>query len=155
MKSVKAVLASVGVEVPSQLFAEDLTVGMTHTAEVLVTREMITSFAKITGDHNIFHIRESGRCFAHGRLLGDLAATVISNWLGGTQRGFPVLSDDSTNYVGMVPAGSSLKITVSVKGLFSRNTKRSIVFLGITGVCDRREVITGSGNVLVPYRNRG
>ena len=75
----KTALAPVEVEASRQLFAEDLAVGMTHTAKVLVTKEMIVSFAEITGDRNIFHMREGRRCFAHGRLLGDLAAAVVGS----------------------------------------------------------------------------
>ena len=154
-RTAKTVLDRVEAEASPQLFAEDLEEGMVHRMVVFVTGKMIISFAEITGDHNIFHVRGKHRCFAHGRLLGDLAAAVISNWLGSTKNGFPVLRNDTTNYIGMVPAGSSFKITVSISALLHHNAKRSTAMFNVTGVCDGKAVFTGTGSVFVPRRNRG
>lgn len=155
MDTAEAVRTSAETGVLPQLFAEDLKAGMTHTVEVPVTRGMIISYADVIDDHMIGHMREGRRCFAHGRLLGDLAAAAISNWLGGTEHRFPVLTADSANYVGMVPAGSTFKITFSIRKLLPHSTSRLKVFFDITGFCDGKEVVAATANALVPYRNRG
>ena len=71
-------------------FLEDLEVGMTAKTQAVITKEMIDTFADITGDHNPIHIDEQaakaagfdGR-IAHGALSASFISAVLGNDLPG------------------------------------------------------------------------
>jgi len=85
----------------SQLFGEDLQVGFTFQGEVkILTAEMFTTFAGLTGDNHPIHYDESyaaktdfGRPVAHGLLLVALTAV-------GATKTSPRLTDSMVALIG-------------------------------------------------------
>ena len=71
-------------------YLEDLSVGMSATAEMDITAERIDGFAEVVGDYNPIHMDEAyaaatpfGGRIAHGALSASLISAVLGNDLPG------------------------------------------------------------------------
>lgn len=65
-------------------------VGHKRVFNILVTQDMITKYAEVTGDYNPIHVDEEyakktkfGKCIAHGMLMGGFFSRCLVDTFGG------------------------------------------------------------------------
>lgn len=65
-------------------------VGHAKTYDILITQDMITKYAEVTGDYNPIHVDEEyakktkfGKCIAHGMLMGGFFSRCLVDTFGG------------------------------------------------------------------------
>ena len=134
-------------------YFEDLHVGMTATLEHIVKADDVTSFAKVSGDHNPMHLDPAyaaktifGGCITHGMLTASYISAVFAVRLPGPGA---IYVSQTLNFKGPVRVGDTVLTTVTVAELFS--AKRRARF-DCTCIVNGREVLSGEAVLLVSTR---
>ncbi len=137
----------------NQYFLEDLEVGMTADYERVVTEDMITSFADVSGDNNPLHLDEdyAKSTMFNGRIAhGILGASFISKIFGTVMPGKgSVYISQTLRFIAPVRIGDMVTTTVEVSDIVPK--KKRVAFHSKCRV-GRTVVIDGDALILVPSR---
>lgn len=133
-----------------QKFIDDLCVGETHTALVSITTRYLESLSGVSGDDNIIHQR-----YVHGALLPPLISGIFFKWLGSSSTRILVFTHMDADFLNMIPVGKDVRIEIELLTFGERTKSRCSVRFSVTGICNKKKVLSSNCDVLVPYRNRG
>ena len=137
----------------NQYFLEDLEVGMTADYERVVTEDMITSFADVSGDNNPLHLDEDyaqGTMFKGRIAHGILGASFISKIFGTVMPGKgSVYISQTLRFIAPVRIGDTVTTTVEVMDI---NAEKKRVSFHSKCRVGRTVVIDGDALILVPSR---
>ena len=133
---------------------EDLSVGMTHQAEHVITEKDIELFAEVSGDRNPLHMDEEfakktpfGQRIAHGALTASYISGILGNDLPGPGSIFVGLN---MRFRRPVLIGSLVIVKVEVVEMKERGHR---VTLKVSCNVDGKAAISGEALVMVPSRD--
>lgn len=133
---------------------EDLSVGMTHQTEHVITEKDIELFAEVSGDRNPLHLDEEfakntqfGKRIAHGALTASYISGILGNDLPGPGSIFVGLN---MRFRRPVYIGSQVIVKVEVTEMNERGNR---VTLKVSCNVDGKAAISGEAMVTVPSRN--
>ena len=133
---------------------EDLSVGMTHQTEHVITEKDIELFAEVSGDRNPLHMDEEfakqtqfGQRIAHGALTASYISGILGNDLPGPGSIFVGLN---MRFRRPVYIGSEVIVKVEVTEMKDRGNR---VTLKVTCSVDGKAAISGEALVMVPSRD--
>ena len=132
---------------------EDLSVGMTHQTEHVITEKDIELFAEVSGDRNPLHMDEEfakktpfGQRIAHGALTASYISGILGNDLPGPGSIFVNLE---MRFRRPVYIGDTVKARAEITEMFERGKR---VTLKISCSVDDKAVVSGEAKVMVPGR---
>ncbi len=132
---------------------EDLSVGMTHQTEHVITEKDIDLFAEVSGDRNPLHMDEEfakntsfGQRIAHGALTASYISGILGNDLPGPGSIFVGLN---MRFRRPVYIGSHVTVKVEVTEMKERGNR---VTLKVSCNVDGKAAISGEALVMVPSR---
>ena len=133
---------------------EDLSVGMTHEIEQIITEKDIDLFAEVSGDRNPLHMDEEfakntpfGQRIAHGALTASYISSILGNDLPGPGAIFVGLN---MRFRRPVFIGSKVIVRVEVTEMQERGNR---VTLKVSCNVDGKAAISGEAMVMVPKRD--
>ncbi|MEL7041825.1 MAG: MaoC family dehydratase [Pseudomonadota bacterium] len=133
---------------------EDLSVGMTHATEHVITEKDIELFAEVSGDRNPLHMDEAfakntpfGQRIAHGALTASYISGILGNDLPGPGAIFVGLN---MRFRRPVFIGSTVIVKVEVSEMQERGNR---VTLKVSCHVDGKAAISGEATVMVPSRD--
>ena len=133
---------------------EDLSVGMTHQTEHVITEKDIELFAEVSGDRNPLHMDEAfakktsfGQRIAHGALTASYISGILGNDLPGPGSIFVGLN---MRFRRPVYIGSLVIVKVEVTEMQERGNR---VTLKVSCNVDGKAAISGEAMVMVPSRD--
>nr|WP_070960078.1 MaoC family dehydratase [Hyphomonas sp. Mor2] len=133
---------------------EDLSVGMTHQTEHVITENDIELFAQVSGDRNPLHMDEEfakqtpfGQRIAHGALTASYISGILGNDLPGPGSIFVGLN---MRFRRPVYIGSHVTVKVEVTEMKERGNR---VTLKVSCNVDGKAAISGEAMVMVPSRD--
>ena len=133
---------------------EDLSVGMTHQTEHVITEKDIELFAEVSGDRNPLHMDEAfaketpfGQRIAHGALTASYISGILGNDLPGPGSIFVGLN---MRFRRPVYIGSHVTVKVEVTEMKERGNR---VTLKVSCNVDGKAAISGEAMVMVPSRD--
>lgn len=133
---------------------EDLSVGMTHQTEHIITEKDIELFAEVSGDRNPLHMDEEfakntpfGTRIAHGALTASYISGILGNDLPGPGSIFVGLN---MRFRRPVYIGSHVTVKVEVTEMKERGNR---VTLKVSCNVDGKAAISGEAMVMVPKRD--
>ncbi len=133
---------------------EDLSVGMTHQTEHVITEDDIELFAQVSGDRNPLHMDEEfakqtpfGQRIAHGALTASYISGILGNDLPGPGSIFVGLN---MRFRRPVFIGSHVTVKVEVTEMKERGNR---VTLKVSCSVDGKAAISGEAMVMVPSRD--
>ncbi len=133
---------------------EDLSVGMTHQTEHVITEKDIELFAEVSGDRNPLHMDEEfakktpfGQRIAHGALTASYISGILGNDLPGPGSIFVGLN---MRFRRPVLIGSLVIVKVEVVEMKERGHR---VTLKVSCNVDGKAAISGEALVMVPSRD--
>ena len=133
---------------------EDLSVGMTHQTEHVITEKDIELFAEVSGDRNPLHMDEEfakqtpfGQRIAHGALTASYISGILGNDLPGPGSIFVGLN---MRFRRPVLIGSLVIVKVEVTEMRERGNR---VTLKVSCNVDGKAAISGEAMVMVPSRD--
>jgi 3-hydroxybutyryl-CoA dehydratase len=133
---------------------EDLSVGMTHQTEHVITEKDIELFAEVSGDRNPLHMDEAfakktafGQRIAHGALTASYISGILGNDLPGPGSIFVGLN---MRFRRPVYIGSHVTVKVEVTEMKERGNR---VTLKVSCNVDGKAAISGEAMVMVPKRD--
>ena len=133
---------------------EDLSVGMTHQTEHVITEKDIELFAEVSGDRNPLHMDEDfarktpfGQRIAHGALTASYISGILGNDLPGPGSIFVGLN---MRFRRPVYIGSHVTVKVEVTEMKERGNR---VTLKVSCNVDGKAAISGEAMVMVPSRD--
>ncbi|MEL6857635.1 MAG: MaoC family dehydratase [Pseudomonadota bacterium] len=133
---------------------EDLSIGMTHQTEHVITEKDIELFAEVSGDRNPLHMDEEfakhtpfGQRIAHGALTASYISGILGNDLPGPGSIFVGLN---MRFRRPVLIGSLVIVKVEVVEMKERGHR---VTLKVSCNVDGKAAISGEALVMVPSRN--
>ncbi len=133
---------------------EDLSVGMTHQTEHVITEKDIELFAEVSGDRNPLHMDEEfakktpfGQRIAHGALTASYISGILGNDLPGPGSIFVGLN---MRFRRPVYIGSHVTVKVEVTEMKERGNR---VTLKVSCNVDGKAAISGEAMVMVPNRD--
>ena len=133
---------------------EDLSVGMTHQTEHVITEKDIELFAEVSGDRNPLHMDEEfakqtpfGQRIAHGALTASYISGILGNDLPGPGSIFVGLN---MRFRRPVYIGSHVTVKVEVTEMKERGNR---VTLKVSCNVDGKAAISGEAMVMVPSRD--
>lgn len=133
---------------------EDLSVGMTHQTEHVITENDIELFAQVSGDRNPLHMDEEfakktafGQRIAHGALTASYISGILGNDLPGPGSIFVGLN---MRFRRPVFIGSHVIVKVEVTEMNPRGNR---VTLKVSCNVDGKAAISGEATVMVPSRD--
>ena len=133
---------------------EDLSVGMTHQTEHVITEDDIELFAQVSGDRNPLHMDEEfakktsfGQRIAHGALTASYISGILGNDLPGPGSIFVGLN---MRFRRPVYIGSHVTVKVEVTEMKERGNR---VTLKVSCNVDGKAAISGEAMVMVPSRD--
>jgi 3-hydroxybutyryl-CoA dehydratase len=134
-----------------RLSIEELEVGMEAAHERTVSRNDITAFADISGDHNPVHIDEKfaattrfKSCIAHGMLTASFISTVLGTKLPGMGS---IYLSQTLRFKAPVHVGDTVRTHARITRL--DRDRRQVELACACEVGDRR-VLEGEAVILVP-----
>ncbi|WP_456399537.1 MaoC family dehydratase [Mesoaciditoga sp.] len=130
---------------------EEIKVGDFTEVEIMVSDEMVRTFARVTGDNNPLHLDDEfakktifKKRIAHGMLVASLISKVLGHDFPGAGT---IYVSQSVKFRKPVYVGDKVKIHVEVK---EKNEQRRRLYL-ITDVFDKDvQVISGEAEVYLP-----
>lgn len=132
---------------------EDMSVGMTHQTEHIITEKDIELFAEVSGDRNPLHMDEEfakktpfGQRIAHGALTASYISGILGNDLPGPGSIFVGLN---MRFRRPVLIGSHVTVKVEVTEMKERGNR---VTLKVSCNVDGKAAISGEAMVMVPSR---
>lgn len=132
---------------------EDLSLGMTHQTEHVITEKDIELFAEVSGDRNPLHMDEEfakgtpfGQRIAHGALTASYISGILGNDLPGPGSIFVGLN---MRFRRPVLIGSLVIVKVEVVEMKERGNR---VTLKVSCNVDGKAAISGEAMVMVPSR---
>jgi len=132
---------------------EDMSVGMTHQTEHVITEKDIELFAEVSGDRNPLHMDEEfakktpfGQRIAHGALTASYISGILGNDLPGPGSIFVGLN---MRFRRPVLIGSLVIVKVEVVEMRERGNR---VTLKVSCNVDGKAAISGEAMVMVPSR---
>jgi 3-hydroxybutyryl-CoA dehydratase len=132
---------------------EDMSVGMTHQTEHVITEKDIELFAEVSGDRNPLHMDEEfakktpfGQRIAHGALTASYISGILGNDLPGPGSIFVGLN---MRFRRPVLIGSLVIVKVEVIEMRERGNR---VTLKVSCNVDGKAAISGEAMVMVPSR---
>ena len=132
---------------------EDLSIGMTHQTEHVITEKDIELFAEVSGDRNPLHMDEEfakntpfGQRIAHGALTASYISGILGNDLPGPGSIFVGLN---MRFRRPVLIGSLVIVKVEVTEMKERGNR---VTLKVSCNVDGKAAISGEAMVMVPSR---
>src|SRR6056297_2736356 len=132
---------------------EDMSVGMTHETEHVITEKDIDLFAEVSGDRNPLHMDEAfasktpfGQRIAHGALTASYISGILGNDLPGPGSIFVGLN---MRFRRPVFIGSHVTVRVEVTEMRERGNR---VTLKVSCIVDGKAAISGEAMVMVPSR---
>ena len=132
---------------------EDLSVGMTHQTEHVITEKDIDMFAEVSGDRNPLHMDDEfakntsfGQRIAHGALTASYISGILGNDLPGPGSIFVGLN---MRFRRPVYIGSHVTVKVEVTEMKERGNR---VTLKVSCNVDGKAAISGEALVMVPSR---
>ena len=133
---------------------EDLSIGMTHQTEHVITEKDIELFAEVSGDRNPLHMDEEfakqtafGQRIAHGALTASYISGILGNDLPGPGSIFVGLN---MRFRRPVYIGSHVTVKVEVTEMKERGNR---VTLKVSCNVDGKAAISGEAMVMVPRRD--
>ena len=133
---------------------EDLSIGMTHQTEHVITEKDIELFAEVSGDRNPLHMDEEfakqtafGQRIAHGALTASYISGILGNDLPGPGSIFVGLN---MRFRRPVYIGSHVIVKVEVTEMKERGNR---VTLKVSCNVDGKAAISGEAMVMVPQRD--
>ena len=133
---------------------EDLSIGMTHQTEHVITEKDIELFAEVSGDRNPLHMDEEfakntpfGQRIAHGALTASYISGILGNDLPGPGSIFVGLN---MRFRRPVLIGSLVIVKVEVTEMRDRGNR---VTLKVSCNVDGKAAISGEAMVMVPSRD--
>lgn len=133
---------------------EDMSVGMTHQTEHVITEKDIELFAEVSGDRNPLHMDEEfakqtpfGQRIAHGALTASYISGILGNDLPGPGSIFVGLN---MRFRRPVLIGSLVIVKVEVTEMRERGNR---VTLKVSCNVDGKAAISGEAMVMVPSRD--
>ena len=133
---------------------EDLSVGMTHQTEHVITEKDIELFAEVSGDRNPLHMDEAfakktsfGQRIAHGALTASYISGILGNDLPGPGSIFVGLN---MRFRRPVYIGSLVIVKGEVTEMQPRGNR---VTLKVSCNVDGKAAISGEAMVMVPSRD--
>lgn len=133
---------------------EDLSVGMTHQTEHVITEDDIELFAQVSGDRNPLHMDEEfakqtpfGQRIAHGALTASYISGILGNDMPGPGSIFVGLN---MRFRRPVFIGSHVTVKVEVTEMKERGNR---VTLKVSCNVDGKAAISGEAMVMVPSRD--
>lgn len=133
---------------------EDLSVGMTHQTEHVITENDIELFAQVSGDRNPLHMDDEfakhtpfGQRIAHGALTASYISGILGNDLPGPGSIFVGLN---MRFRRPVYIGSHVIVKVEVTEMKERGNR---VTLKVSCNVDGKAAISGEAMVMVPSRD--
>ncbi len=133
---------------------EDLSVGMTHQTEHVITEKDIELFAEVSGDRNPLHMDDEfakhtpfGQRIAHGALTASYISGILGNDLPGPGSIFVGLN---MRFRRPVYIGSHVTVKVEVTEMKERGNR---VTLKVSCNVDGKAAISGEAMVMVPSRD--
>jgi len=133
---------------------EDLSIGMTHQTEHVITEKDIELFAEVSGDRNPLHMDEEfakqtafGQRIAHGALTASYISGILGNDLPGPGSIFVGLN---MRFRRPVYIGSHVTVKVEVTEMKERGNR---VTLKVSCNVDGKAAISGEAMVMVPKRD--
>ncbi len=136
------------------LRASELSVGDTHTAEVVedLKRTQIVMYAGASGDYNPVHTDEKfvtevagyPTVFAHGMLTMGMTGRVLTDYVGDGR-----LTEYGVRFVNQVWPGDTLSATVEVTGLREEGGDHLVDLSVTTTNADGASVLTGTATARV------
>lgn len=133
---------------------EDLSVGMTHQTEHVITEDDIELFAQVSGDRNPLHMDDEfakhtpfGQRIAHGALTASYISGILGNDLPGPGSIFVGLN---MRFRRPVYIGSHVTVKVEVTEMKERGNR---VTLKVSCNVDGKAAISGEAMVMVPSRD--
>ncbi|MCR9078621.1 MAG: MaoC family dehydratase [Hyphomonadaceae bacterium] len=133
---------------------EDLSVGMTHQTEHVITENDIELFAQVSGDRNPLHMDDEfakhtpfGQRIAHGALTASYISGILGNDLPGPGSIFVGLN---MRFRRPVYIGSHVTVKVEVTEMKERGNR---VTLKVSCNVDGKAAISGEAMVMVPSRD--
>ena len=133
---------------------EDLSIGMTHQTEHVITEKDIELFAEVSGDRNPLHMDEEfakktpfGQRIAHGALTASYISGILGNDLPGPGSIFVGLN---MRFRRPVLIGSLVIVKVEVTEMKDRGNR---VTLKVSCNVDGKAAISGEAMVMVPSRD--
>ncbi|MEL6860898.1 MAG: MaoC family dehydratase [Pseudomonadota bacterium] len=133
---------------------EDLSVGMTHQTEHVITEDDIELFAQVSGDRNPLHMDEEfakqtpfGQRIAHGALTASYISGILGNDVPGPGSIFVGLN---MRFRRPVFIGSHVTVKVEVTEMKERGNR---VTLKVSCNVDGKAAISGEAMVMVPSRD--
>ncbi|MEL7107818.1 MAG: MaoC family dehydratase [Pseudomonadota bacterium] len=133
---------------------EDLSIGMTHQTEHVITEKDIELFAEVSGDRNPLHMDEEfakktpfGQRIAHGALTASYISGILGNDLPGPGSIFVGLN---MRFRRPVLIGSLVIVKVEVTEMQDRGNR---VTLKVSCNVDGKAAISGEAMVMVPSRD--
>ena len=133
---------------------EDLSVGMTHQTEHVITEKDIELFAEVSGDRNPLHMDDAfakntpfGQRIAHGALTASYISGILGNDLPGPGSIFVGLN---MRFRRPVYIGSHVTEKVEVTEMKERGNR---VTLKVSCSVDGKAAISGEAHVMVPNRD--
>ena len=133
---------------------EDLSIGMTHQTEHVITEKDIELFAEVSGDRNPLHMDEEfakqtafGQRIAHGALTASYISGILGNDLPGPGSIFVGLN---MRFRRPVYIGSHVIVKVEVTEMKERGNR---VTLKVSCNVDGKAAISGEAMVMVPKRD--
>ncbi len=132
---------------------EDLSLGMSHETNHVITEKDIELFAEVSGDRNPLHMDEDfasktpfGQRIAHGALTASYISGILGNNLPGPGSIFVGLS---MRFRRPVFIGSEVLVRVEVTEMRERGNR---VTLKVSCIVDGKAAISGEAQVMVPSR---
>ena len=133
---------------------EDMSVGMTHQTEHVITEKDIELFAEVSGDRNPLHMDDEfakntafGQRIAHGALTASYISGILGNDLPGPGSIFVGLN---MRFRRPVYIGSHVTVKVEVTEMKERGNR---VTLKVSCIVDGKAAISGEALVMVPSRD--
>jgi 3-hydroxybutyryl-CoA dehydratase len=127
----------------------DVTVGQTAHREVTVTAEMVTEYAKLTGDYNPLHFDDGfvsrtrfGRLIAQGGIATGLLHALVAMDMPGAGT---VFTKQSWSFPHPVYIGDTIRAEATVQSVHPRLPMADVGFK-VTNQ-DGQEVLTGEATV--------
>ncbi|MEM6535659.1 MAG: MaoC family dehydratase [Pseudomonadota bacterium] len=132
---------------------EELSVGMSHEDEHVITERDVELFAEVSGDRNPLHMDEEfakttifGQRIAHGALTASFISGALGNHLPGPGSVFTGLS---MRFRRPVPIGSTVVARVEIIEMQPRGNR---VTLKVSCSVNGKPAVSGEANVVVPSR---
>jgi len=95
-------------------------IGYKKVYDILVTQDMITKYAEVTGDYNPIHVDEEyakktkfGKCIAHGMLIGGFFSRCLVDTFGGNG----IYLGQDMKFTNPVFVGDEIEVSMTLVGL--------------------------------------